>query len=395
VSGDAPVGPDVESIDYRRCADPRTYFSGLRQKGPIDTEEGYEGRIQVLTQPGADEVLRHPDVWSSGQGANQFGGRPLIPLQIDPPDHARYRRLLDPVFAPKRIGLLEPEVVSRTGELIDRFANRGSCDFSVEFSIPLPTAIFLGILGLPMEDLEQFLTMKDNLIRPAGATVEDRQALRERTGQQVYELFEGILKQRTQEPRDDVITWLKDAEVEGEKLSTEEILDITYLLLMAGLDTVTISLQCIFHHLATHPDHRRMVSDDLALVPAVVEELMRWETPVQGVTRVATRDTEVLGQQFSMGSRLQVSLASVNTSPDTAPGYDQLDFHREDNRHMAFGGGIHRCLGSHLARLELRAAVREWHRLIPDYEVAPGAQVIWNGYQLRGIDHLPLVWPSP
>jgi cytochrome P450 len=384
---------DRDSIEYRRCADPPRYYAALREKGPVDYDEGLEGRIQVLTQEGEEQVFWHPEIFSSGMGANQQGNaRPMIPLQIDPPDHVRYRRLLDPVFAPRNVNPLAPDVAALTNELIDRFEAKGECDFTTEFSIPLPSAIFLRLLGLPFEGLEDFLALKDGIVHPVGDTLEERRASSQATAKEIYALFGRVIAERKEEPRDDVITTLVNAEVDGERLTDEQLLDITFLLLLAGLDTVSISLQCMLYYLSTHSERRREVAGDLDVVPAAVEELMRWNTPVQGVTRVALHETEVAGCPIHEGDRVQVMLGSINTDPNTAAGYDRIDFHRENNRHLAFGGGVHRCLGSHLARLELRTALREWHRRIPEYELAPGTDIEWNGDTLRGINHLPLVW---
>jgi cytochrome P450 len=384
---------DENSVEYRRCADPRTYFAGLRSKAPIDTTEGLEGRIQVLTRDAAEPIFRDPMLFSSGVGANYHGApRPLIPLQIDPPDHIRYRRLLDPVFAPKNVYPLEADVADLTNRLIDRFVDAGRCDFTKDIADQIPSAIFLRILGLPFEQLPEFLALKDGIIRSAGATADERDANKAKTGQAISELFSGVIAERRAEPRDDLVTKLISSEVDGERLTDEELVDICFLLLLAGLDTVSITLQCMIHHLAKHPEGRRELVADLDLVPNVVEELLRWETPVQGLTRVLTGDAEVGGCPFSKGDRVQVILASINTDPGTEPGYERVDFHRENNRHVAFGAGVHRCLGSHLARVELRTVLREWHRRVPDYSIDPAATVRWNGSMLRGFHSLPIVW---
>jgi cytochrome P450 len=388
---DAPAGPDRRS-EYRRCAEPREYFAGLRALGPVDTAEGFEGRVQVLTLAEGDRMLHDYELFSSAVAGAQPGRPRMIPLQVDPPEHSRYRRLLDPVFAPRSVARLEPDITALTNELIDRFYAKGACDFSQELSVPLPSAIFLRLFGLPTDGLEEFLALKNGIMRAPGRTDEERTAVRERAARQIHDLFSSVIDERARQPRDDLITRLIGAEADGEKLTRQEVLDICNLLLLAGLDTVSISLQCMMHHLATHSAHRQMIAADPSVVPAVVEELLRWETPVQGVTRVSTRKTEVGGCPFPAGTPFQVLLASINTDPATLPGYDTLDLQRGDRRHFAFGGGIHRCLGSHLARLELRTVLREWNRRIPSYELEPGAEIRWNGAMLRGIDRLPLVW---
>jgi cytochrome P450 len=384
--------PDGETAGYRRCAEPREYFAALRARGLVDTTEGFEGRVQVLALADGDRMLHDYELFSSAVAGAQPGRPRMIPLQVDPPEHSRYRRLLDPVFAPRSVALLEPDITSLTNELIDRFYAKGACDFSQELSVPLPSAIFLRIFGLPIDGLEDFLTLKNNIMRAPGQTEAERTAVREQAARQVRELFSDVIDDRTRQPGDDLISRLIGFEAGGDKLTKQEVLDICSLLLLAGLDTVSISLQCMMYHLATHPADRRLIAQDPSIAPKVVEELLRWETPVQGVTRISTRETDVGGCPFPAGTQFQVLLASIDTDPGTVPGYDTLDLTRGDKRHYAFGGGIHRCLGSHLARLELRSVLREWHRRIPEYTVKPGAEIRWNGAMLRGIDHLPLVW---
>ena len=177
--------------------------------------------------------------------------------------------------------------------------------------------------------------------------------------------------------------------MEGQKLSREEILDICFLFLIAGLDTVTATLDCMFSFLAQHPDQRQQLVDDASLIPSAIEELLRWETPVMGVARVAVEDTELGGCPIKKGDQVMIMLGSANTDEAEFPDGDVVRFDREVNRHLAFGGGIHRCLGSHLARMELRVALREWHRRIPEYQVEPGHTLVYTP-SIRSIEHFPM-----
>ncbi|MGH3524868.1 MAG: cytochrome P450, partial [Mycobacterium sp.] len=195
-------------------------------------------------------------------------------------------------------------------------------------------------------------------------------------------------------PRDDVLSALIAADVARQPLSREEILDICFLFLIAGLDTVTDSLDCFFVYLARHPEHRRQLVEQPDILPSAIEELLRWETPVPGVARVAMQDVEVGGCPISKGERISPLLGAANTDPAEFPDPDVVDFRRNPNRHRAFGGGPHRCLGSHLARLELRVALREFHRRIPDYEIPPGTELSYTG-GLRSVERLPLTFPVP
>ena len=225
----------------------------------------------------------------------------------------------------------------------------------------------------------------------AGPSGDERRRLQEQTGQEIYEYFDRILSERSRTPRDDILTQFLQVEVDGQKLSHEEILDICFLFLIAGLDTVTDSLTCFYAYLAQHPDYRRTIAEDPDVINRAVEELLRWETPVAGVMRLATEDTVLSGCPVKAGDVVSVSLGAANLDPAAFSDALEVDLGRESNSHIAFGGGVHRCLGSHLARRELRVTLREWHRRIPDYELAPGTELNYLP-GLRHVESVPLVW---
>jgi cytochrome P450 len=168
------------------------------------------------------------------------------------------------------------------------------------------------------------------------------------------------------------------------------MLDICFLMLIAGLDTVSASLDCFFGYLAEHPAARAAVVERPDAIPSMVEEMLRWETPVMAVARVATRDTEVGGCPIGAGEHVMAIIGAANVDDSEVPDAGAVRWDREVNRHLAFGGGVHRCLGSHLARLELRVAMREWHRRIPDYSVAPGAELVYTA-GIRTLEAFPMV----
>ncbi len=387
--GRAELGDGLLDRTMNTC--PQPVYAAMRAQGSVLRMD--EHSVLVTTHETVMEALRDPDRFSSDMDAVDMGNvRPLIPLQIDPPDHLKFRKLLDPLFAPREVAKLEGEVRRLTRELLDEFADDGEVELNEAFAVPLPCTIFLALLGLPQTDLPRFLRIKDDIIRPPGMATREANAIRRRTAQEIYEYFEPVIEARRDDPRDDLITRLVEAEVDGHRLSTDDILDICFLFLIAGLDTVTATLTCAVAHLAEHPEHRRALVDDPTLVPAAVEELLRWETPVPGVARVCARDTEIDGVEIAAGTRVTVMIGSANTDGEEFDHADEVDFRRSGNRHLAFGGGIHRCLGSHLARLELRVALEELHRRIPDYELAPGT-VLEYAEALRTVERLPLVWP--
>jgi cytochrome P450 len=374
-------------------AEPQPMYKALRESTPVFRSPG---AVVLSRLADIEMALKHTELFSSNMDAVDLGNiRPLIPLQVDPPDHAKYRRILDPLFTPREMVRREPLVAKLVNEAIDRFADRGECDFHEEFAVPLPCTVFLELLGLPLEDLDQFLEWKDGVIRPEGASgYDNRHDASAPVAQEIYDYFERAIDDHIASPRDDVLSSLIDAKVEseGRALSREEMLDICFLFLIAGLDTVTDSLDCFFVYLARHPDHRHQLVEEPDILPHAIEELLRWETPVPGVARVAMQDVEVGGCPITKGERVSPLLGAANTDPAEFPDPDLVDFRRSPNRHRAFGGGPHRCLGSHLARMELRVALREFHRRIPDYEIKPGAQLSYTA-ALRSVESLPLIFP--
>lgn len=351
--------------------------------------------LSLLYRSDVEYALKNWEDYTSDFGGLMGSSEPLIPINVDPPLHAKYRRLLDPYFGPRRMRALQPAVDHHTKELIDGFIERGSCDFSQEIAVPLPCAIFLSLFGLPLDERDLLIRWKDIMVSHRSDLDPDEfQKLQVATAMEIYARFTEELADRRKHPRDDLITYLTQAEADGEKLTDSEILRICFLQLSAGLDTVTISLECIFSFLVQHDDARRMLVEEPGSEVNLVEELLRWETPVQAVQRRTTRDVSLEdGSVIPKGTNVNLMLGSANVDPDGLPGADSVDVRRGDMRNFAFGAGPHRCLGSNLARMELRTVVRAWHDRIPEYSLQPGAELIWNSSPLRGVDHLPLVWP--
>jgi cytochrome P450 len=375
-------------LDPATAAEPQPLYRSLVENSPalrVGESIILSGRAQV------DEAFRCPEIFSSNHSAADLGNiRPLIPLQIDPPDHVRFRRLLDPLFAPRQMAKLEPQIASLVHRLVDRFIDRGECDLVSEFTVPLPSEVFLTLFGLPLEELDTFLAMKDGIIRPAGDSDEQYEK-RRTTAAEIYAYFEQILEERARHPRDDLLSGFLTAEIDGQRLSREDVEDICFLLMIAGLDTVTASLDCFFSYLARNAPARDRLVEDPALIPAAVEEMLRFETPVAGVPRVAVADAELAGVPIHAGDHVMIILGAANVDEAEFAGAMTVDFGRGTNRHLAFGGGIHRCLGSHLARQELRVALREFHARIPDYRLAPDADLRYTA-GIRSLARLPLVF---
>ncbi|HBJ72509.1 MAG TPA: cytochrome P450 [Actinobacteria bacterium] len=347
----------------------------------------------VLNRADIEEVLRNTDVFSSEMPL-MGSQEPVIPLGVDPPLHSMYRRILDPLFSPKKMAALQPKVADHVNEFIDSFIDKGEVDFSAELAVPLPCLTFLSLLGLPGEELDDMVRWKDIMIRPdiVAGSIEAGMELQAKTAGDIYGRFAQEIEARRDAPRDDLISFFMTAEVDGgRRLTDGEILRILFLLLAAGLDTVTISLQAIFNYLATHPEAQQMIHEHPEQIDNVIEELLRWETPVQNLSRIAKVDTELSGCPIPAGTNVLAALSSGNVNEEN-PESLTVDLTRGDKAHLSFGGGNHRCLGSHLARMELRTVLREWHKRIPFYSIKPGTNIEWVASSLRGIDYLPLMW---
>jgi cytochrome P450 len=374
------------------AAHPQPIFQALRDNSPV---LALEGSLVLSRKSDIDEALRHPEMFTSNMSAVDLKNvRPLIPLQIDPPDHKKFRKLLDPIFAPRFMTAMEDDVAVLVNDLIDGFIERGEVDFSAEFSTPYPSQVFLTLLGLPLNELPRFLTMKDGIIRPDHVTgrpygSKEADAYQQEVADSIYAYFNQVLDEREQSPQADLVSRFLSAEVEGNQLSREDILDICFLFLIAGLDTVSATLDCMFSYLSQHPEHRQQLVEDPSLIPSAIEELLRWETPVQMVARAALEDGEFAGCPVKKGDNIVLMLGSANTDDLEVEDAQEVRFDREVNRHIAFGGGIHRCLGSHLARMELRVALREWHRRIPEYSVEPDHTLVYTP-NIRSIEHFPM-----
>jgi cytochrome P450 len=341
-------------------------------------------------------ALRQPEIFSSAMSEELALGneRPMIPQQIDPPAQAGYRRLLDPLFSRRRSLAMEPEVRRQANLLIDRFVDDGECEFNRSFAIPLPGSVFLDLFGLPQADLALFLEMKDDIIRPNVKTTDlgEMVTVRKVAGAKLTAYFDAEIDAREGKSRgEDLLDAFLSFELEGEKLSRNDILDICFLTLIAGLDTVTATLGCDVAFLAANPEHRKTIVEDPSMIPGAIEELFRWETPVTAVPRKLTQDVTVGGVDLKEGEIVTLLLGAANLDHRQFDEATRVDFGRERNRHIAFGGGPHRCLGSHLARMEMRVALEEWHRRIPEYQIKQGETPTYSP-GIREVQYLPLVW---
>jgi cytochrome P450 len=386
---------EFDVFDPALAVDPYPTYQWLRTHCPIGRSDKHGGFWILSKYSDIIEACRQPEVFSSnpvGIPANMGQARPMVPLEADPPDHADYRRILAPVFSPSGAAALEGGVRAQATRLIDGFIERGSCDLIADFAAHLPATVFVQFMKWPQEDAPKFLDWARTIL--AMGAIEE--SVREQAGAELYAYFDNVISERVDNPTDDFVSYLLNATFgDLRPLSRNEILDIVFNLMGAGMDTTTAALGNAFDYLATHPEQRDQLVADPSLIPNAVEELLRWESLALSGRRV-TRDVTVGDIEMRKGDRVMVLYGSASRDEDKFDRADQVDFGRTPNHHLAFGSGPHRCLGSHLARMELRVAMEEIHRRIPDYRLTPGAVVPKQLGFVRGVEHLPLEFtPGP
>ena len=345
----------------------------------------------ITSYDGVRFAQKHPDLFSSAKAFDMVANAiQMIPLAIDPPKHADYRRILDPMFGPKRIDAMEPDLRAQVRSHIDAFAPLGRCDVVTDLSYKFPTQAILTLFGLPLEHLPKFLDWVTGIIKDANVT-----NLGQEPPQRVIDcslaLFGFLAEQleaKRSHPGNDMLSSI--LALDGDDAWTDaEILGLCFLIVLAGLDTVTGAIGYSLLNLATDPELRHRLIADPALIGPFVEEVLRLDGPVPGVPRLTTCDVEVEGVTIPAGSAVMLMLGTANREvPSAADAPNEMNLTAKPT-HLGFGGGIHRCLGSHLARRELRLTIEEFHARIPDYRLAGEAHTLWPAGTL-GLQSLPL-----
>ena len=391
MSLDGPVDWDTQfdHFDPRYAADPQTVWRDLRERGVIARGERFRGMWVPVSHADVSTVAEHPELFSSRSpliadfGAMADFGITAPPISSDPPYHTGVRRMLLPFFGPKRIEALRPGIEAHADGLIDAFAGGAGCDAALDYARHIPVRVIATMLGVPLSDEDRFFGWVHQLLELAPLSIEEGAiGLFD-----FFDYFHGQLNERREERRDDLMSFLLDADIDGRVLETDEILGICLLLLLAGIDTTWSSIGAGIWHFAQHPEQRARLAAEPELWPSAIEELLRCYAPVTMAREVAV-DTDVLGCPMHAGDPLLLPFPSANRDPAVFPDPDEVILDRGENRHLAFGLGIHRCLGSNLARLEVGVAVRRFLERVPDFSL--DGDVTWSVGQVRGPRTLPL-----
>jgi cytochrome P450 len=345
-------------------------------------------------------LLRYADIRAALQDYELFSSRSvqyvgdspqrMLPEELDPPEHAKYRRLLNAPLSPSAIRTREEQIRTLCVTLIDEIAPRGKCDFLTGFAQRLPTTIFLDLMGLPAGKATEFIARAQTVLHVTGEQDPDF-SQRATAAMEIIADIGAAVASRRETPRDDMISRLVTSTVDDRLLTDDELYQLGFLLYLAGLDTVANVLTYSFRFLAGRPDLRSLLRDEPDKIPHAVEEFLRLFS-IASTVRVVTGDTMFAGCPMKAGDRVVLPTASAGRDGAQFPDPDEFRLDRVPNAHLAFGAGPHRCAGAHLARLELRIALEEWHRRIPDYQLADDKPVTEYVGAVAGLTALPLRW---
>jgi len=381
---------DFDPTDPRVVQNPYPFYEAMRAKCPVGHGSRFGGFHVLSRFADVYDAAHHPEVFSSAQGVTvpDFGNpMTAIPLEIDPPEHTRWRHLTQAWFSPAAALALEPDMRAIVNRQIDAFVDRGHADLATELAVPVPPIVIARMLGFPEEDWQYYRQLSETMLEAAAN--EDSQVNAAQALQLFSYLFEA-LEDRRDNPRDDMLTRIVQLRFDGRPLTEDELLGITFLVAVAGHETTVGAIGALLLRLAERPEVRTALEAQPELVFSAIEESMRLEPPIQYFSRTVTRDTEIGGVRLAAGAKVLLSWASANRDPDAFSDPDDFVFDRPNNRHLAFGAGPHRCLGAHLARLELKVVLEETLRRIPPWRVV--GPVVMGGGINRLVTALPVEW---
>ena len=395
---------DLLDLDMFQRAEQDEVFARLRREAPVSWQDHPHGRgFWSVVQHGdvvtvnrdamlfSSELgsisLLGPDERANGLGADTRG---TMMIASDPPRHTRYRRLVNSGFTPRTMKAIERSLAGRATRIIDLVIEKGSCDFVTDVAAELPLQAIAEIMGVPQEDRGRLFDWSNRMVGlddPEYATTDGTVASAE-----LYAYVNDLARQRRADPRDDIVTLLVNAEIDGDSLSEVEFDMFMLLLTLAGNETTRNSTSWGMRALIENPEQYARLRDQPELIDSAVEEILRWASPVLHFRRTATADTELHGQRIAKGDKVVMWHISANRDEQVFSEPFRFEITRTPNNHVAFGGGgPHHCLGAYLARMQLRLIIGEIVARIPDMQLAAEPELLRSNV-LRGVKHMPVVF---
>jgi cytochrome P450 family 142 subfamily A polypeptide 1 len=393
------AGLDVDLADGNFYADgtaARAAYKWMRANQPVFRDRN--GLAAAATYQAVLDAERNPELFSSTGGIRpDQPGMPYM-IDMDDPSHLLRRKLVNSGFTRKRVMDKVPSIEKLCDTLIDAVCERGECDFVRDIAAPLPMAVIGDMLGVLPDERDMLLTWSDDLVSGLSSTVDEQAIQKLMDTFAAYTAFTmGVIADRRANPRDDLFSVLVNAEVEGSRMSDDEIVFETLLILIGGDETTRHTLSGGTEQLLRHQDQWRQAVADPELLPSAIEEMLRWTSPVKNMCRTLTADTEFHGTSLKSGEKIMLMFESANFDEAVFGNPDEFDIHRNPNSHLAFGFGTHFCLGNQLARLELRLMLTKVLERMPDMRLADeGMLPLRPANFVSGLESMPVVFtPSP
>ncbi|BBX61483.1 putative cytochrome P450 143 [Mycobacterium saskatchewanense] len=376
--------PRLDYFKLPMSADRGVGWKTLRDAGPVVFMNGHyylTRREDVLA------ALRNPQVFSSRLALQPPGyPLPVVPLAFDPPEHTRYRKILQPFFSPQGLSKSRPVLQRHASEMIAAFAGRGECEVMADFARLYPFQVFLDLYGLPLEDRDHLIALKDAVVADKPYLSPDDIA----KGEELLAYLAKLIQERRHNPGSDMLSRVIASDGNFTDL---ELLGMSHLLILAGLDTVTAAIGFSLFELARRPELRDKLRDNPRQIRVFIEEIVRLEPSAPVAPRVTTQFVTIGGMTLPPGTHVRLCMAAINRDGSDSVSTDELVMDGKVHRHWGFGGGPHRCLGSHLARIELTIIVAEWLKQIPDFELpADYSPEIKFPSKTFALKELPLSW---
>ena len=394
MSDHAPVTDWVHDFDHtdpRWTENPFPIWEELRTKSPVVHTERFLGCYMPTTYEAVKQVAYDTEHFSSRRVVVRDVRPDLIPsppITSDPPEHKPAKQLLLPSFTPDAVKKLEPKVRSICNELIDAFIEEDGCDAAARYSKHIPVRAIAHMLGIPEADSDRFITWIHEILELG---IKDQGVLMKAVDEMIG-YFSGHIESRRKRPTDDLISTLMDArDNNGQPLPDSHIQGALRLLLIAGIDTTWSAIGSALWYLAKTPVDRDRLIAEPELLPTAIEELLRAFAPVT-MAREVVKETDIGGCPIKPGNMVLLSFPAANRDPAVFPDADKVVIDRKQNPHAAFGLGIHRCIGSNLARMEMTVAIEEWLKRIPDFRLDPAGKVTWSEGTVRGPRQLPMLF---
>lgn len=386
---------DYDIFDSEFVNDPYPTWAELRGECPVPHTQRWGGSYMPVTYAGVTGAAKDTKHLSSSSvsvapvpvSVDEEGREMRSVISSDPPDHTAIRRLLLPFFAPDKVEAYREPTRELCRRLLRGFVEEGRVDAAGDYARQIPPRVIAEILGIDPERADDFTEWVQGVLE-LGLTDEET---REHYSAKIRQFFLDEIQRHREEPDEHLISFLLDAEIDGEPVPMPAIRSNLGLMLIAGIDTTWSSIGSALWHLASHPDDLQRLVEDPELIPTAVEEFLRAYSPVT-MARVAAVDCEVDGRAVEADERVLLSFPAANRDPEVFENPEEVIIDRARNRHVAFGAGIHRCLGSNLARMEMVVAIEEFIAMIPEFTLEDPATVTWAGGQVRGPRFLPVTF---